>query len=152
VPPTDTPTSTPTSTPTKTPTKTPTATKTPALEGCTPGYWKNHRAAWTAAGYSPSQPAGSVFNLGGFPALAGQTLIASLDGGGGPGTAGAAQILLRAAVAAVLNAADPTVDYALTTGEVIAQVNAALASNDRATILALASTLDRHNNAGCPLN
>jgi hypothetical protein len=35
---------------------------------------------------------------------------------------------------------------------VIAQVNAALASGDRATILSVASALDTANNAGCPIN
>jgi hypothetical protein len=35
---------------------------------------------------------------------------------------------------------------------VIADVNAALASNDRSTMLALTSELDADNNLGCPLN
>jgi hypothetical protein len=44
------------------------------------------------------------------------------------------------------------VDYALPSGTVITQVNAALASNNRDTLLALATTLDGYNDAGCPLN
>jgi hypothetical protein len=35
---------------------------------------------------------------------------------------------------------------------VISQTNAALASNNRSTMLTLAATLDGYNNAGCPLN
>ena len=80
------------------------------------------------------------------------TLVQALSFNGGSGTIGAVRILLRAAVAALLNSAHPDVDYPLTTAEVIAAVNAALASNDRNTMLALASTLDAANNLGCPLN
>jgi hypothetical protein len=121
-------------------------------EGCTPGYWKNHTDSWAGTGFSPGQSAGSVFNLGGFPSLASQTLLQTLQGGGGPGTLGAARILLRAAVAALLNAAHPDVDSPLGTFEIIADVNAALASSNRNTMLALASELDEANNLGCPLN
>jgi hypothetical protein len=42
--------------------------------------------------------------------------------------------------------------YPLTTAQVIAAVNAALASGNRTTMLALANQLDTHNNRGCPLN
>ena len=59
---------------------------------------------------------------------------------------GASKNLLRQAVAALLNAASSGVDYPLSVVQVINQVNAALASNDRNTILALAGTLDQYNN------
>jgi len=60
---------------------------------------------------------------------------------------------LRAAVAALLNSSNPSVNYPLTTSQVISQVNAALATGDRNTILTLATKLDNANNAGgCPLN
>ena len=80
------------------------------------------------------------------------TLLAALSFEGGPTITDASEVLLRQAVAALLNAAHPDVDYALTTDEIIARVNAALASNNRGTILALAAELDRLNNQGCPLN
>jgi hypothetical protein len=80
------------------------------------------------------------------------TLLQALNYGGGPGVLGASRILLRAGVAALLNAASPDVAYSLTTAQVIAQVNGALASGDRATILSVASLLDTANNAGCPIN
>jgi hypothetical protein len=54
-------------------------------------------------------------------------------------------------VAALLNAANPNVDYPLTEAEIIAAVNAALTGN-RNAMLSLAATLDGYNNAGCPLN
>jgi hypothetical protein len=120
-------------------------------EGCTPGYWKNHTDSWS--GYTPGQTVGSVFNgASAFPSLASQTLLQALQGGGGPGTLGAAKILLRAATAALLNAAHSGVDYTRTTSEILADVNSALTSNSRDTMLTLASELDGDNNLGCPLN
>jgi hypothetical protein len=80
------------------------------------------------------------------------TLLEALNFGGGSGVAGGARILLRSAVAALLNSSSPDVDYTMTTAEVIAAVNAALASGSRATMLTLAAELDTDNNLGCPLN
>jgi hypothetical protein len=93
-----------------------------------------------------------VFDVPDSLGLDNTTLIQALNLKGGSGTAGAARNLLRAAVASLLNAAHPDVDFQLTTAQVIDQVNAALASNNRNTMLNLASTLDGYNNAGCPLN
>jgi len=124
----------------------------PEFEGCTPGFWKNSTGSWT--GYSPNQLVGSVFSL---PVgvlnnqLADDTMLEALGYPGGDNLVGAAQILLRAAVASLLNAAHADVDFPLTTTEVVTQVNAALATKDRGTILALASTLDGYNNLGCDL-
>jgi hypothetical protein len=120
-------------------------------QGCTPGYWKNHTDSWAAAGLLPGQTAGSVFAVP-FPQLANRTLLQTLQGGGGPGALGGARILLRAAVAALLDAAHPGVDYPWTPAEVVAEVNAALATGDRSAMLALAGELDAQNNLGCPLN
>jgi hypothetical protein len=44
------------------------------------------------------------------------------------------------------------VNFAMTEAEVIAAVNAALATGDRATMLELASELDRLNNSGCSID
>ncbi|HEU0078599.1 MAG TPA: hypothetical protein VFQ76_13155, partial [Longimicrobiaceae bacterium] len=122
-------------------------------DGCTPGYWKNHTDSWAGTGYTPGQTVGSVLSgASAFPSLASSTLLQALGFGGGSGTAGAAQILLRAAVAALLNASHADVDYPATAASVIADVNAALASNSRSTMLALAAELDADNNLGCPLN
>lgn len=63
------------------------------------------------------------------------------------------RILLRAAVASLLNASHPGVAFASTPAEVIAAVNAALATNRTDTIIDLATALDRQNNDGnCTLN
>lgn len=125
----------------------------PGFEGCTPGFWKNSAGSWV--GYSPSQTVGSVFSVPGSPAalqaLAGDSLMTALNYGGGDSLAGSAQILLRAAVASVLNASHPDVDFPRSAAAVIAEVNAALASKDRSVILALATALDNDNNLGCDL-
>jgi hypothetical protein len=117
-------------------------------EGCTPGFWKNHTSAWDV--YSPTQLVGSVFS-GASASLADDTLLQALSYRGGSGLLGAERILLRAAVAALLNSTDDVVDYPLFTREVRNRVSAALASDNRTRILNLATTLDRNNNLGCPL-
>ena len=122
-------------------------------EGCTPGYWKNHPDSWAGTGYTTDQTVESVFaDAAGYPDLAAASLIEALDFGGGNGAEGGASILLRAAVAALLNASHPNVNYPTSAADVISMVNAALASGDRDTMIALATTLDNDNNLGCPLN
>lgn len=124
-------------------------------EGCTPGYWKNHTSNWEE--HNPNTKLGNQFT---FPdslaSFRDVTFLKALQGGGGPGVTGATTILMRAAVAAFLNAAHEGLGYPYRRYNdpfnIQSQVNAALASGDRAQILALASTLDAANNLGCPLN
>jgi len=122
-------------------------------QGCTPGYFKQsqHFSAWGS--FTQTQSVSSVFS-GAISSLASESLLDALQGGGGPGLAGAETILLRAAVAALLNASNSGVSYALTVTQVVTEVNTALASGDRDTILLLASRLDAFNNGtgGCPLS
>jgi len=115
------------------------ATLTQQFEGCTPGYWKQpkHLDSWLATGYSPNQTLESVFDVPDSLGLDNKTLLQALNFKGGNTLKGAAQNLLRAAVAALLNAAHPDINYPLTTSEIISEVNAALASNDASTMLAL---------------
>jgi len=136
-------------------TQTPPITATPPrFEGCTPGYWKVrvHHDSWVAAGYATNQTLESVFDVPNEYGVDNETLLAAMRFSGGPTATDAAKLLLHHAVAALLNSAHPSVDYPLTSAQVIAQVNAALATGDRDTMLALKSTLDGYNNAGCPLN
>jgi hypothetical protein len=138
----------------------------PGEQGCTPGFWKqeHHFGHWLPTGYLPDTVLNTVFD---FPAddpvasLGDDTMLDALNYGGGSDLEGAAQILLRAAVASVLNAAHPDVQFAFTEGDVIADVNAALASGDRDAMLALATELDNANNGvlidnegteSCPLS
>jgi hypothetical protein len=119
------------------------------VQGCTPGFWKNHTGDWV--GYDPDDLVSSVFIV---PApcseLGDATLLEALNFGG-KGKCGAQQNLLRAAVAALLNATSPQVAYPLNTQQIIDQVNAALASGSKQTINQLAGTLDGYNNLGAPL-
>ena len=129
------------------------AFKPAADQGCTPGFYKQtqHFSSWTT--YVPTQTVGSVFaNVD--ASLSGESLLQALQGGGGPGLIGGETILLRAAVAALLNASNTNVHYPLTAAQVISEVNAALATADRDTILQLATALDNDNNGpgGCPLS
>jgi len=122
-------------------------------QGCTPGYWKNHTGSWPPTGYSPSQAVDSVFSNVNtyYPTLGNATLLQALAFDGGSGNQGAAEILLRAAVAALLNASHPSVAYPRASAEVIADVNAALLQS-RDAMLSLAASLDADNNLGCPLH
>ncbi len=105
------------------------------------GYWKTHRYDWPPTGYSTGQPVGSVLaNASRFPDLASSTLLKALSFKGGPGVEGGAQILLRQAVAALLNASHPDIAYPLTPMDVITRVNAAL-TGDRADMLQCADYL-----------
>ncbi|MDR7511177.1 MAG: hypothetical protein QN147_04030 [Armatimonadota bacterium] len=138
--------------PTPTP-KPPTPTPTARFGGCTPGFWKNNTQAWGPTGYAPGATLGSVFTFpAGFSSFGSATFLQALGYGGGAGLDGAARIMLRAAVAALLNAAHPGVSYAYSTSQIVGAVNTALASNSRETILTLATNLDTANNQGCPLS
>ncbi len=111
-------------------------------EGCTPGYWgrRQHFDSWTSP-YTTSTSFQSVFGVNAYP---GMTLLDVVNNPGPP-----KKQLGRMAVAALLNAASPGVDFDLTTAQVIAAFNAAWASGDYETTKDM---LDDLNNQGCPLN
>jgi hypothetical protein len=118
--------------------------------GCTPGFWKNCTIHWGPTGFSTGQHVGDVFDIGNCcPEVSSATLLQALAFGGGSGTCGAVRNLLRAGVAALLNASSPEVDYPRTTADVINDINAALATCNRGSMLSLAGDLDRDNNLGC---
>jgi hypothetical protein len=87
-----------------------------------------------------------------WPAIASSTLLQTLGFDGGAGSDGAAEILLRAGVAALLDAAHPGVDYPRTEASVLADVHAALFNGSRDGMLLLAAQLDADNNEGWPLS
>jgi hypothetical protein len=125
----------------------------PVGQGCTPGYWKNHTDSWPITGYSPAQSVESVFSAAAaYPAYGSASLLQALSFQGGSTLEGAVGNLLRAAVAGLLDSAHPDVNYPRNTAALIADVDAALASGDRDTMLSLASQIDQDNNLGCPLN
>ena len=115
-------------------------------EGCTPGYWKNHLDAWILTGIEPTEEVGEDCFIVPYPDLASTSMLDALSFNGGSGTEGAARILLRTAVAALLNRAHPDIEYEF---DVVGAVNSALASDNRTTMLDLKDDLDYFNNLGC---
>jgi hypothetical protein len=133
----------------------PAAARNIGNEGCTPGYWKSHTSNW-----QEYKPANKLVRLFVFPTqlanYGDMTLLQALQSRGGAGVDGATKILMRAAVAAYLNAAHEGVGYPYRRfgepGNLETKINAALASLDRDMMLNLAAELDAANNLGCPLN
>ncbi|MDF1520865.1 MAG: hypothetical protein P1P73_10340, partial [Brevefilum sp.] len=136
----------------------------------TPGFWKNHTSsspsghdAWQYTAYETTDLLTDVgFELGdigteqpkginkNFNQL---SLLETLRLQGGTGTVGAGEILLRAGVASLLNASfheefHGTVEpyFPMTSAEVIAAVNAAIATGEPVEMLQLAAELDGYNN------
>lgn len=87
------------------------------LEGCSPGYFRNHFDAWPPTGYSPSNDFDTTFGVNYFnPDI---TLGQAIWLGGGGYNA-----VARLGTAALLSAAHPGIDFSLTVAEVIALVQA----------------------------
>lgn len=125
------------------------------IQGCTPGYWKNHTDEWDNTAFSTGDLVSSIFARAGsapYADLGDDTLLEALDYEGGDTLEDKARILLRAAVASVLNASHPDVDFGMSVSEIQTAVNAALDSQDKDEILSLATELDGLNNSGCPLD
>jgi len=121
--------------------------------GCGQGYWKNHLQDWSPTPFMPSDLVNSVFpSTDVFPFIANSTLLEALQFNGGPGVDGAIRIMMRAAVTAALNATHPDLAYPRTLTEIVDDVAAAIATNDRQSILALHGQLSADNGAGCTLN
>lgn len=114
-------------------------------EGLTPGFWKNHPLCWD--GYEPTQYFNDVFDVSisignGKKAAENPTLMEALNANGGGINA-----LARHAVAALLNAAHPDVNYPLSNTEIINAVHEAIANGEPA-ITDLKDQLDMYNNLG----
>ncbi|NCW47606.1 MAG: DUF11 domain-containing protein [Actinobacteria bacterium] len=139
-------------------TATATATITYGWYGRTPGFWKNNQQAWVS-GYTPNQFIQDVFTIPGTLLQSGvldlvkpsgkDRLIDGLNYQGGSNLSGGFQILMRAAIAALLNEAYYGIYYpgATSPAGLIAQVNSTLATQNRASYITLASLLDYWNNA-----
>jgi len=110
-------------------------------QGCTPGFWKQdqHFDSWT--GYTPGQTFSSVF---GGTTFGDATLLDVLGANGGGVNA-----LGRHAVAGLLNATSAGVNYDMTSAQVIAAFNAAVAGGSVETTKNIFAKL---NEQGCPLN
>lgn len=115
------------------------------FEGCTPGFWRQpqHFDSWTDP-FDPTDDFDATFGVDFFDPD--RTLLEALTTGGGGLNA-----LGRHAVAALLNAASPDVDYPLTVQEVIDMVQAVDPTDDDA-VEALKDQFEEFNELGCPLN
>jgi hypothetical protein len=112
-------------------------------QGCTPGYWRQdqHFDSWPAA-YTPTTKFSAVFES----AFGRKTLedVVWLEGGG-------LDALGRHMVAALLNAANPDVDYGMTAAQVIDKFNAVYPGSKNA-YEALKDEFERANERHCPLD
>ena len=115
-------------------------------EGCSQGFWKTeqHLDNWPPTGYNPNDIFNTVFDRNVFdPAL---TLFQVLN----PETpVNLLKQLSLQAVAALLNAAHPDINYPLTTAQVISKFQAAFDSGDYEPTKDL---FDAYNNLFCPLS
>jgi hypothetical protein len=103
-------------------------------EGCTPGFWRNHLAQWTATPYSPDDKVNATFGCD-LVSDDNLTLGTVIDA---PQTYG---VLAFHAIAALLNSTHPGVEFGLDAGEVI---DLACAGDK--------DTLAAENEEGCPLS
>jgi hypothetical protein len=124
---------------------------------CTPGYWKNHVDTWpglvtSASGaqlnLSPDTKVGDLF--AGANVTKDKTLLEALQGGGGTGSAGAEKILMRAAVARLLNAGFDNEKLAL--DRIRTNTSDAISSGDRDAMTTLGTFYDNINNGVCGLS
>jgi hypothetical protein len=112
--------------------------------GCTPGYWRqeHHFDSWVPTGLMPEDDFETVFGVN--ASFDPHTMLDAVWLGGGGERA-----LARHAVAALLNANHPDVNYHFTAAQVIAGVQNAYATGN---FEPFKNQLDAANNAGCDLN
>jgi hypothetical protein len=89
-----------------------------------------------------------VFDVPDSLGLDGKTLLEALSFGGGPGAKGAARNLFRHAVAALLNAQHPMVEYPMAATAIVSVVNTALATNTPGAMEQLKNQLEGMNTLG----
>ncbi len=81
-------------------------------EGCTPGFWKNNLGAWGLTAFSPGDSFETIFGRDAFTDDPSLLQVMNFRGGG-------LNRLSAHAVAALLNASHPDIDYDLTPADVI---------------------------------
>ncbi|HEY0387257.1 MAG TPA: hypothetical protein VGC71_02335 [Gaiellales bacterium] len=119
-------------------------------QGCTLGYWKNHTNAWVT--YSPTDTIGATFHLTTVQTpYASNTLLEGLGFQGGSGLLGGERILLKQAIAGLLNSS-AGLDYGAGTTEIIGITHNAILSGNRDLMITRAGQFDTRNNVGCPLS
>jgi hypothetical protein len=126
------------------------APKGPACAGCTPGYWKEpqHLDSWGPTGFQTTDKFNTVFGVTQYNKNDGTPytlleVMQLLNGNGDPISTN----LGFHAVAALLNAGHPDVNYGYTSGEIIT-----LFRNNLHRAADLKDSLAMLNERGCPLN
>lgn len=127
------------------------STPTVTCEGCTPGYWKQpqHLDSWVPTGFKTTDKFNSVFGVTQYVKTNGTPytlleVLQTLSGNGDP----ISPNLGFHAVAALLSAAHPDVNYGYTSGEIIILFKNNCLSNGAA----LKDSLAMLNQRVCPLN
>jgi hypothetical protein len=124
----------------------------PSGEGCSPGYWKNlkkHEFEWNGIhdgvkwGYRVDDGFEGIFDVEATFMVAKFEDVIAMGGGG-------ERALARHAVAALLNAANPGVEYRYSEEEVIAWVQ--WAYDDLGDFETVKKMFEDASEAGCPLN
>jgi len=130
--------------------------ETPECGGLTPGFWKNHLGAWE--GRSPTDFFEDIFdvditiNQGKKTANNAPTLLDALEAKGGVNENKMIyDALARHAVAALLNAAHPDINYPWTEEEIISAVHEAIEFGITWNPEQLKDQLDTFNNLGADL-
>ena len=125
----------------------------PGDEGLSPGFWKNHVNCWV--GYDPDDLFSDVFgveitiNSGKKDEITGPTLLEALRAKGGVNEVkGVYGALARQAVAALLNVAQPGVDYPNVEQAIIDAVKEAIENTDKSDAKPLKDMFDIYNNLG----
>jgi hypothetical protein len=122
----------------------------PEPQGCPADVW-NGRPEWTGTGVVPGQLIKDVFSESfRYGQIGNATLRGALRFQGGGGLLGAAKLLVREGVAALLNATDRSLEYPYTRSQVIVLVDEALISGDSTRMDELSALLREANGAGCP--
>lgn len=123
----------------------------PPCEGCTPGYWKVevHLDSWGPTGFQTTDEFNTVFGVTQYVKSDGSNytlleVMRELEGNNDP----ISPSLGFHAVAALLNAAHPSVNYGYTSGEIINLFQTYYLTKPAE----LKDSLDDLNNRGCPLN
>lgn len=127
------------------------APKGQSCDGCTPGYWRQsqHLNAWTPTGFKTTDKFNTVFGVTQYVKSNGKPytlleVVQTLNGNGDPISTN----LGFHAVAALLNAAHPNVNFGYTSGELIMLFRNNYLSNPEK----LKNSLATLNERGCPLN
>ncbi len=116
-------------------------------QGCTPGYWKQNHHLDSWVGYQPTADYATTMSIAQYDpnnANITKSLLQALWQGGGQHKA-----LGRHATAALLNAANPNVNYLYTEAEILTMVQSAYTSGN---FNHYKNLLRNQNECGCPLN